>query len=763
MSQLHRISRRTFLQLTGLSATFVLGTHIAPRTLAAAAPGSASARPNLFVAIDADGTVTLTFSRSEMGQGVRTGMPMILADELEADWSRVKIWQAPGDETKYDPPGKDAQNTDGSRSTRHGLQPMRELGAAAREVLEKAAAQKWGVDPGRVYAENHRLHLRDGNKSLDFGEVVEIAADIEVATGADAPKPKLKDPSKWRYIGKDMPNNNNFEMTTGAANFGADYTLPGMKIAVVARPPVYRGKLKSFDATEALKVPGVEQVIEIPGLADDQPAEYRALGGVAVVGRNTWSVMQGRAKLKIEWDSGPFTSHDSSTYDAELKTAARNPGTVIRKRGQGEAAFASAAKVVEAEYFVPYLAHAPMEPPVALVDANVRPVKVISPVQDPNQTRHYVAEVLGLQKTDVECTATLLGGAFGRKSKSDFACEAAYLSKAVGAPVRVQWSREDDIKHGFYHSVSAQYLKAGMDKDGKVVAWQQRVANPSIMALWNPGQEEVSDVEYGLGLIDLPFNAIPNLQLETGKTKTMIRVGWLRSVNNIQHAFAMHSFAHEMAVAAGRDPLEFMLELIGDADVMDLSKDGIDKYFGYLDSPEEYPISPKRLSNALRRVAKEAGYGQQLPAGHGIGLAAHRSFQSCVAAAVQVKVGTNGELWIPRVDVAIDCGRYVNPEGVRKQMEGSATFGNSIGRFSKITTTKGAVDQSNFNDYRVTRLSEGPLDIHVHIIEDYVNEPPCGVGEPGVPPYAPALLNAIYQATGKRIRSLPLPADLRTA
>jgi isoquinoline 1-oxidoreductase beta subunit len=763
MSQLHRISRRTFLQLTGLSATFVLGTHIAPRTLAAAAPRSASARPNLFVAIDADGSVTLTFSRSEMGQGVRTGMPMILADELEADWSRVKIWQAPGDETKYDPPGKDAQNTDGSRSTRHGLQPMRELGAAAREVLEKAAAQKWGVDPGRVYAENHRLHLRDSNKSLDFGEVVEIAADIEVATGADAPKPKLKDPSKWRYIGKDMPNNNNFEMTTGAANFGADYTLPGMKIAVVARPPVYRGKLKSFDATEALKVPGVEQVIEIPGLADDQPAEYRALGGVAVVGRNTWSVMQGRAKLKIEWDSGPFTSHDSSTYDAELKTAARNPGTVIRKRGQGEAAFASAAKVVEAEYFVPYLAHAPMEPPVALVDANVRPVKVISPVQDPNQTRHYVAEVLGLQKADVECTATLLGGAFGRKSKSDFACEAAYLSKAVGAPVRVQWSREDEIKHGFYHSVSAQYLKAGLDKDGKVVAWQQRVANPSIMALWNPGQEEVSDVEYGLGLIDLPFNSIPNLQLETGKTKTMIRVGWLRSVNNIQHAFAMHSFAHELAVAAGRDPLEFMLELIGDADVMDLSKDGIDKYFGYLDSPEDYPISPKRLSNALRRVAKEAGYGQQLPAGHAIGLAAHRSFQSCVAAAVQVKVGTNGELWIPRVDVAIDCGRYVNPEGVRKQMEGSATFGNSIGRFSKITTTKGAVDQSNFNDYRVTRLSEGPLDIHVHIIEDYVNEMPCGVGEPGVPPYAPALLNAIFQATGKRIRSLPLPADLRTA
>jgi len=763
MAIISKLSRREFLQATGLSATFVLGVHIAPRSLLAAASGATEARPNLFVAIAADGTVTLTFSRSEMGQGVRTGMPMIIADELEADWSRCKIWQAPGDETKYDPPGKDGQNTDGSRSTRHGLQPLRELGASAREVLEKAAAQKWGVDPSEVYAENHRLHHRDGKRSLDFGEVVDIAAGIETPTGENAVKPRLKDPAQWRYIGKDMTTFDNFDMSTGGADYGADYTLPGMKIAVVARPPVYRGKVKSFDATEALKVAGVEQVIEIPALADDKPAEFRALGGVAVVGRNTWSVMQGRQKLKIEWETGPFSGHDSSTYDAELKATVKQPGTVVRKRGAVDDAFAKATKVIEAEYFVPYLAHAPMEPPAALVDANSRPVQVISPTQDPNGTRQYVAEVLGLEKTDVECQVTLLGGSFGRKSKADFACEAAYLSKAVGAPVRVQWSRDDEIKHGFYHSVSAQYLKAGLDQDGKVVAWQQRVASPSMMALWNPGLEELSSVEVGLGLIDMPFNSIPNLQLETGKARAMIRIGWLRSVNNIQHAFAMHSFAHELAVAANRDPLEFMLELIGDAEVLDISKDEIIEFFGYGDSPEDYPISPKRLSNTLRRVAKEAGYGQPLPAGHGIGVAAHRSFQSCVAVAVQVKVGDNGELWVPRVDVAIDCGRYVNPEGVRKQMEGSATFGNSIARFSQITTTKGAVDQSNFNDYRVTRLSEGPLDIRVHVIEDYVNEMPCGVGEPGVPPYAPALLNAIYQATGKRIRSLPLPLDLRKA
>ncbi|MDZ4730846.1 MAG: molybdopterin cofactor-binding domain-containing protein [Xanthomonadales bacterium] len=763
MTTISKVSRRSFLQTTGLSASFILGAHISPRCLFAAMSGATTAQPNYFVAIAADGTVTLTNSRSEMGQGVRTGMPMMIAEELEADWSRVKIWQAPGDATKYDPAGKDQQNTDGSRSTRHGFNVMRELGASAREVLEKAAAQKWGVDASEVYAKNHRLYHRGTDRSLDFGEVVEIAAEIDVPFGADAPKPKLKDPSQWRYIGKDMPVVDNFDMSTGGADYGADYTLPGMKIAVVARPPVYRGKVKSFDATEALKVPGVEQVIEIPALPNDKPAEFRALGGVAVIGRNTWSVMQGRKKLKIEWDAGPFVGHDSSTYDAALIASSQQPGTVIRKRGDVDLAFAQADKVVEAEYFVPYLAHAPMEPPVALVDANSRPVQIITSTQAPLQTRQYVAEALGLEIADVECQITLLGGAFGRKSKPDFACEAAILSKAIGAPVRVQWSREDEIQHGYYHSASAQYAKAALDKDGKVIAWQQRVASPSIMALWNPAQDGPVDFEAALGLTDMPYNTIPNLQLETCKAPAMIRVGWLRSVNNIQHAFALHSFADELAAAAGRDPLEFLLETIGDAEVMDLSKDGVEGDTVYGDPVADYPISPKRLSNTLRIVAKAAGYGQQLPEGSGIGLAAHRSFQSYVAIAVQVKVGENGEFSVPRVDVAIDCGRYVNPEGVRKQMEGACTFGHSIARFGKITTTLGAVDQSNFNDYRVTRLSEGPLDIHVHLVEDYVTELPCGVGEPGVPPYAPALLNAIYQAIGKRIRTLPLPADLRTA
>jgi isoquinoline 1-oxidoreductase beta subunit len=506
----------------------------------------------------------------------------------------------------------------------------------------------------------------------------------------------------------------------------------------------------------------VEQVIAIPALAADKPAEYRALGGVAVIGSNTWSVMQGRDRLKIEWDDGPFAGHDSKTYDETLKQAARAGGTLIRQRGDIDAALAGAAKLVEAEYFVPYLAHATMEPLVAIVDATADPVRVIAPVQDPNAVRQYVAETLGIDISGVTCEVTLLGGGFGRKSQCDFACEAAFLSKAVGAPVRVQWSREDDMRHGYYHAASAQIIKAGLDAQGKVVGWKHGVAAPSIVGLWNPAQRELVAFEAGLGLQDLPFNTIPNLYLESGSVDVMIRIGWLRSVNNIQHAFAVHSFADELAVAAGRDPLEFLLELIGDAEVMDLTQDGVAEPWNYGDGVAgEWQIQPVRLANALRTVAKQAGYGRELSKGQAFGLAAHRSFQSYVATCVLVTVADDGSISVPRVDVAVDCGRYVNPDGVRKQMEGATIFGHSIARHNAITTSGGKVDQGNFDDYPVTRMADSPAVINVHLVEDYVHLPPCGVGEPGVPPYAPALANAIFAATGQRFRSLPIKGNVK--
>jgi isoquinoline 1-oxidoreductase beta subunit len=764
MSIIQNLSRRAVLKGAGASTALVLGAHVAPFSLVPPAKAAAtSVQPNLFVRIDNEGTVTLTCSRSEMGQGVRTGIPMILADELEADWRRVKIWQAPGDETKYDPAGKDGQNTDGSRSTRHHFEVMRELGASGRYLLEQAAARKWSVDPSEVYAKDHRLYHSRTGRSFDFGEVVDVAAEIDLPSGEAAARPKLKHKSEWRYIGKDMPVVDNYDMSTGGASYGADVSIPGMRIAVVARSPVFRGKVKSFDATEALKIQGVEKVVEIPALADDKPAEFRALGGVAVIGTNTWSVLQGRDKLGIEWDDGPNVAHDSSTYDDKLRESARKGGQVIRTRGDVDAAFKDAAKVVEAEYFVPYFIHTPMEPPVALVDANSRPVRIWAATQSPNETRQYVAEALELEKTDVECQVTLLGGGFGRKSKPDYVCEAAILSKMVGAPVRVQWTREDEIRNGYYHTASAQCLKAGLDASGKVTAWHHCGAWPSILGLWNPAQKTGFDIEYGLGLIDMPYNNVPNIRIENGEAEVMIRVGWYRSVNNIQHALAMNCFANELAEAAGRDPLEVLLELIGDADVMDLSKDGVEEYWNYGDSIEDWPIMPKRLSNALRVVAEKAGYGKTLPQGHGLGLACHRCFHSYVATAVHVVVHDDGTFHIPQVDTAVDCGRYVNPEGIRKQIEGAAIYGNTIARHGKITTTKGAVDQSNFHDYPITRVSDAPLDVRVHIVEDFVHLRPCGVGEPGVPPYAPALINAIYDATGKRIRRLPIGDQLKKA
>ena len=764
MSGIQNVSRRDFLKNTGITGAMVLGAQVVPSsfiTAARAQSTGASVQPNLFVSIAGDGMVTITCSRSEMGQGVRTGIPMILADELEADWQRVKIWQAPGDAEKYDPAGKDGQNTDGSRSTRHHLDIMRELGAAGRYVLEQAAARKWGVDPSEVYAKDHRIHHTGSGRSFDFGEVVDAAADIEVPAGADAPK--LKDPSQWKYIGRDMPVVDNYDMSTGGADFGADVTIPGMKIAVVARAPVYRGKVKSFDATEALEVQGVEQVVEIPALADDKPAEFRALGGVAVIGTNTWSVLEGRRKLAIEWDDGPNTGHDSSTYDETLSAAARAGGHVIRDRGNVDEAFAAADRVLEAEYFVPYFIHTPMEPPAAIVDANARPVRIVAATQSPNETRQYVAEALGVEKADVACEVTLLGGGFGRKSKPDFACEAAILSQMIGAPVRVQWTREDEIRNGYYHAASAHRMKAGLDASGKVTAWHHSGAWPSLIGLWAPAIRTGHPIEYGLGLIDTPYNEVPNLRIENGEADVMIRVGWYRSVNNIQHAFAMNCFANELAEAAGRDPVEYLLELIGDADVMDLARDGVEDHWNYGDSVEEWPIMPKRLANVLRVAAAKSGYGKPMPAGHGLGLACHRSFHSYVASAVHVVVRDDGSLHIPQVDMVVDCGRYVNPEGVKKQIEGAAIYGNTVARHGLISTTRGAVDQSNFHDYPVTRMSDAPLDVRVHIVEDFVHLRPCGVGEPGVPPYTPALVNAIHDATGKRIRRLPIGDQLKSA
>ncbi|MBV9290369.1 MAG: xanthine dehydrogenase family protein molybdopterin-binding subunit, partial [Hyphomicrobiales bacterium] len=755
------------LSTTGL----VLAVSVAPprRALAADAPkwgadgmphGTVN-DPKVFVSIAPDGTVTIVCHRSEMGTGVRTGMPLIVADEMEADWSRCKVAQAPGDEVRYG-----NQDTDGSRSTRHGFLPMRQVGAAARMMLEQAAANRWGVDVSDVEAQNHEVIQKSTGKKLGYGDLAADASKLPVPTAVakekmDTPSPgslQLKDPSKFRYIGKEGTNIvDGYDITTGRAKYGQDIRLPDQKYAVVARPPVMGGKIAAFDATEAKKVPGVVQIVEIP--APSYPLMFQPSGGIAVVADNTWAAIQGRKALKIQWDDGPHATYDSQAYRAAMEATARQPGKILRSEGDFAAAFASADKKVEAEYYIPHNAHATMEPPAATCRIVDGKAEVWTSVQSPQAAHDLVAKYLGLPPENVTCNVTLLGGGFGRKSKPDFAVEAALCSKAMGgAPVKVVWTREDDIRNSFYHTVSVERLEAGLDKDGKVVAWRHNSVAPTIFSLFVADPKHEAPLEQGMGLVDMPFD-IKNISIENGEAESHTKIVWWRSVSNIPHGFAIQSFAAELASAAGKDQKAFLLDLIGPPRILDVPQK-VKSFWDYGENPEVYPIDTGRLRNVVELVTEKAGWGRQVPKGHGLGLAVHRSFVSYIAAVIEAAVDEKGNVTIPRVDIAIDCGPIVNPDRVRSQLEGAVVMGLGIGLMNEISFKDGKVQQSNLDDYQVMRISDAPRETHVYVVPHGYDVPLGGVGEPGVPPVAPALMNAIFAASGKRIRSLPLGSQL---
>ncbi|MFZ1427676.1 MAG: molybdopterin cofactor-binding domain-containing protein [Geminicoccaceae bacterium] len=752
---IENVSRRSFLRSTAATAGFVLAIQLVPfrhalayATGADAMPHGTVNDPHIFVAIDPSGTVTITSHRSEMGTGSRTGLPMVVADELEADWSRVRIVQAPGDEPRYG-----NQDTDGSRSMRHFIQPMRQCGAAMRQMLEQAAAKQWGVPAGEVAALNHEVVHSSSGRKLGYGELATAAMDLPTPPVEEL---KLKDPAAFRYMGKgNLSIIDLHDITTGKAVYGFDVQQPGMRFAVVARPPVVGGRLKSFDATAALKVPGVEKVVELPFSAP--PAKFAPQGGVAVIASNTWAATQGREALKLEWDDGPNASYDSVAFRTQMEATARQPGKVARNQGDADQVLANAAKVVTAEYYQPHMAHASMEPPVATATVANGKCEVWASVQSPYGTREDLAKLLGLPIENVTVHVPLLGGGFGRKSKCDYAQEAALLSRAMdGVPVKVVWTREDDIQHGFYHTVSAEHIEAGLDADGKVVAWRHRSVSPTIMSTFVPDPKYSSTFEQGMGLVDVPF-AIPNLRCEVGEAAAHARIGWFRSVSNIPRAFAVQSFVAEIAHATGRDPKDVLLELIGPPRQLDPNAMGLaEPLWNYGDPYETFPIDTGRLAGVTNLAAEQAGWGRQLPKGHGLGIATHRSFQSYIATVVEVAIDEQGRLSIPRVDTAVDCGFAVNPERIRSQMEGAAVMGTSLALFGEISFKGGRVEQSNYDNYEVARMDGAPLDVHTHIVVHGIDVPVSGVGEPGVPPFAPALCNAIFAATGKRIRSLPL-------
>ncbi len=751
--RIENVSRRGFLKGAAGAGVFVLGARFIPaallRTASAAEISSDSGakpmadavlQPNVYLSIAADGTIFIVASRAEMGSGNRTGLPMIVADELDADWKRVTVVQGTGN-AKYGD-----QDTDGSHSVRSFFDTLREAGGSARLMLVRAAAQTWSVPEAECKTEMSTVMHTPSGKKLGYGELATAAAKLPVPAKDEV---KLKERRDWSYIGKATKSYDLTSMSTGKAKYGQDARMDGMLYASVLHPPVYGGAVQSVDDAAALKVAGVKQTVTMDPWKP--PVGYQALGGVAVVADNTWAAFQGKKKLNVAWTKSEHSVWTSDVFRKELEATAKKPGKVVREVGDVDAAFAKGGKVIEAEYYAPMLAHASMEPPAALANFKDGKVEIWAPTQNPQGAQEAVAAAVGIKKEDVTVHVTLLGGGFGRKSFPDFIVEAAVISKKTGKPVKVVWSREDDIKFDSFHSVAAMYFKTALGADGMPVAWLQRSVFPPIASTFDA--TEFADAgEIGLGFSDVPF-AIPNQRAENGPAPAHTRIGWLRSVANIYHAYGIHSFVGECAHAAGKDEVEYVLALLGPDRIIpksELAKD----YTNYDGDLAQYPLDTARFKRVVQMAAENSGWGKKKTGnGFGMGIAVHRSFLTYVATVVQAEV-KDGQVAIQRVDTALDAGTIVNPTTVRQQFEGAAVMGTSIAFYGEITATNGVIDQANYDTFQVARMNVAPRDVNVHIVAS--DAPPAGVGEPGLPPFAPALYNAIFSATGKRVREMPL-------
>jgi isoquinoline 1-oxidoreductase beta subunit len=721
------ISRRSALKATlqtTAGAALVIGFDVQPVQAAETKP---VVNPlTSWIKIDSQGAITLSYSKSEMGQGISTSLPMILAEELGADWKDVRVEHAPV-ERVFGP-----QGTGGSGSITTLYTPLRQAGAAARAMLIAAAAQRWNVSAADCKARQSAVW--HGSSKLGFGELVEAAAKMPVP---DLASVALKQPAEFEIIGQSLPRTDVPAKTDGSAIFGLDVRVPNMVYAVVARCPVFGGKVKSFDAAEAKALKGVLEIFEI-----EPAAEAHSCGGVAVVAETTYIAMQARNALKIEWNEGPGAAESSETLRKEFRRIVDSSMKVVINEGDAETAIgrAPAEKKVSCDYELPFQAHATMEPMNCTVHIQNGGAEVWAAHQAPDMVQMVVGQVAGLSPDKVQVHTTFMGGGFGRRYQADFPTEATQIAKRVKRPVQLVWSREDDMTHDFYRPASYHRMNGAVDAQGNIAAWHHKYTSTPISEWFAPKAAPESS-ELGL-CSQLPY-LTKSYKLEYTPAKSYVPRAWWRSVEASVVGFVLESYMDELAHAAGMDPYEFRLRVLGEDRLV---KDALDK--------QDRPLDTGRFKGVLQLAAEKGGWGKPMGAGQGRGIACHYAFHSYVANLAEVTV-KNGAVKVDRIVSAVDIGVPVNPDGIRAQVESAIVYGLTAALKSEITVRNGRAVENNFNKFTTLSMKETPL-IEVHIVPS--TNAPTGIGEPGLPPTAPALANAIFAATGKRVRKLPIQA-----
>ena len=701
MNNSNKQTRREFIKVVGVSGSGLMLASFIPFSNILANVGDEPKifAPSVFLKIDSNGVVTVIFHRSEMGQGIKTALPMLVAEELEVDWQKIIIEQSDADK-KYG-----SQSTGGSTSIRRNWEPLRVAGATAREMLILAAANKWNTNASNCYAENGFVIDRSNGSKFSYGDLVEDAAKLSVPTDV-----KLKDPKDYKLIGKRVPRVDTPDKIYGKAIFGIDVVVPGMLYAALSRCPSFGGSVKSFDASKARSMPGVIDVVQISN-------------GVAVIADSTWHAFNGRDALIINWDLGPNANVKTEDIRNEMLKHLDKEGSEFESRGNVKTEIDGEIKL-EAVYEVPFIAHAPMEPMNCVAKYQNGKAELWAPTQNAQNAQSEVAKALGISEGDVTVHITLMGGGFGRRLVSDFAVEAAEISKVCGKTVKLTWTRAEDMKFGYYRPPSMNLVKGSVTKDGKPAKFYHHVIAPSIRQMRFDKNLTAENSEIKEGTVGLEYN-IPNMKITGTLIPTHVPISWWRAVYNSQNPFAVESFIDEMAFAAKKDPYLFRKEMLP---------------------------ADSRLTNVINVAAEKSGWGTKLPEGKGRGIAISAGYESYCAQVAEVTV-TGNKLKLDRYIAVIDCGIVINPDTVEAQLEGAIVFALSAALKGEITIQNGGVKESNFDDYTMLAYDETPV-IEAHYIKN--NYKVGGVGEVGIAACAPALANAIFAATGKRIRRLPI-------